>query len=54
MQIYDQMRQFADSWGLLYMVIIFIGVCLYVFRPGSKQYYEKQSQIPLDGEVNDE
>ena len=33
---YDFMRQFADSWGLLYLFALFVGVILFTFRPGSK------------------
>ena len=51
MQMYDHMRQFADSWGLLYMTAIFIAVVLYTFRPGAKRYYEEQAKIPLDEEM---
>lgn len=50
MQIYDQMRQFADSWGLIYMMGIFIIVVFLAFRPGAKRFYDKQSRIPLDEE----
>lgn len=50
MNLYDSMRQFADSWGLLYMMIIFLVVVLYTFRPGAKDFYQTQAQIPLDEE----
>lgn len=50
METYSAMRAFADSWGLLYMVLIFLGVVVYAFRPGSKDIYEKQSRIPLNEE----
>ena len=35
METYSILRQFADSWGLLAMMIFFVGVVLYTFRPGS-------------------
>lgn len=44
---YDAMRLFADSWGLVYLVVVFIGVCLFVFRPGSAKTYQEKSEIPL-------
>lgn len=50
MELYSLMREFADSWGLLYMLVIFVGVILFTFRPGTKELYEKQSRIPLDEE----
>ncbi|GJM02955.1 MAG: cbb3-type cytochrome C oxidase subunit 3 [Rhodomicrobium sp.] len=52
MDLYTELRQFADSWGLLYMMLIFIVVLFFVFRPGSKSYYEHQARIPLDEETS--
>ncbi|MGI9402625.1 MAG: cbb3-type cytochrome oxidase subunit 3 [Rhizobiaceae bacterium] len=45
---YNTFRQFADSWGLLYLFIVFLGVIIYVFRPGSKEIAEKIAKIPLE------
>ena len=36
MDIYSLMREFADSWALLALFMIFLGVILFVFRPGSR------------------
>jgi cytochrome c oxidase cbb3-type subunit 4 len=47
METYTAMRQFADSWGLLAMALFFIGVVLFVFRPGSKQLADDAARIPL-------
>lgn len=44
---YSTLREFADSWGLLYLVVLFVGVILYTFRPGSKKGAEEAAQIPL-------
>ncbi len=44
---YQSMRSFADSWGLLLLFLIFIGVIAYTFRPGSKKEADKIAQIPL-------
>ncbi len=52
METYTLMRQFADSWGLLYLVVVFIAVVIFAFRPGSKKYYSEQAQIPLKEEQN--
>lgn len=52
MDLYTQLRQFADSWGLLYMMLVFLAVVFFVFRPGSKKYYEQQSRIPLEEETS--
>lgn len=31
---YQTMRTFADSWGLLYMFLVFLAVVLWALRPG--------------------
>lgn len=53
MELYESMRQFADSWGLVYMMVIFVAVVLYTFRPWAKDHYEAQAQIPLDEEQDE-
>lgn len=50
---YNTFRQFADSWGLLYLFIVFVAVIIYVFRPGSKEIAEKIAQIPLEEDNKD-
>jgi cytochrome c oxidase cbb3-type subunit 4 len=44
---YQTMRTFADSWGLLYMFLIFVGVVLWTFRPGSKSASSDAANIPF-------
>ncbi len=50
METYTAMRQFADSWALLAMTLFFIGVVLFVFRPGARKSAEQAAQIPLKEE----
>ena len=52
METYSILRQFADSWGLLAMVIFFVGVILYALRPGAKakKLYDDSAQIPFRNE----
>lgn len=47
MEVYTAMRQFADSWGLLGMVIFFVCAVLWTLRPGSKPGAEEAAHIPL-------
>ncbi len=44
---YEPMRQFADSWGLLYLFAVFIGACLYIMRPGAKKLADEAALIPF-------
>lgn len=44
---YETARHLADTWGLLGLVLLFVGIVAFVFRPGTKQKYEHDAQIPL-------
>ena len=45
---YQTMRTFVDSWGLLFLFLVFVGVVAFVFlRPGSKRQADEASRIPL-------
>ncbi len=47
MDTYSIFREFADSWGLLGMMLFFCGAVLMVFRPGAKQLHREAASIPL-------
>lgn len=32
---YDDLRHFADSWGLLFMSLLFLGLIAWPFRKGA-------------------
>jgi cytochrome c oxidase cbb3-type subunit IV len=36
MDTYSLLREFADSWALLLLTAVFIGVILWAWRPGSR------------------
>jgi len=36
MDTYTVLRAFADSWMLLALTLFFVGVVLWVFRPGAR------------------
>jgi cytochrome c oxidase cbb3-type subunit IV len=44
---YNNLRHFADSWGLLAMALFFIGAALFAFRPGSKKLADDAANIPF-------
>jgi cytochrome c oxidase cbb3-type subunit IV len=44
---YNMMREFADSWGLLFMALFFVGTVLFVFRPGARAKAQEVARIPL-------
>ena len=46
--IYDAMRHFADSWGLVYMMAIFFAVVFFIVKPGARDNARAAARIPLD------
>jgi cytochrome c oxidase cbb3-type subunit IV len=44
---YNEMRHFADSWGLLGLVMFFIGAVIFAFRPGSRKHADNAAEIPF-------
>jgi cytochrome c oxidase cbb3-type subunit 4 len=47
MEEYTFLRQLADSWMLLALFGFFIGVIIWVFRPGSSKQYRDTADIPF-------
>jgi cytochrome c oxidase cbb3-type subunit 4 len=45
--LYDALRHFADSWGLLYMMAIFLVVVFLIVRPGAKATARAAALIPF-------
>ncbi|WP_051332684.1 cbb3-type cytochrome oxidase subunit 3 [Cucumibacter marinus] len=44
---YDTFRHFADSWGLIYLFVLFVGVIVFLLRPGARQKADDAAQIPF-------
>ena len=47
MEEYTFLRQLADSWMLLALFAFFVGIILWVFRPGSTKQYQDTANIPF-------
>ena len=45
--MYDFLRSLADSWALLILFVIFLGVILWAFRPGSRALHKDIADIPF-------
>jgi len=41
METYSVLRLLADSWFLLVMTLMFLGFCLWPFRPSAKTTHEE-------------
>jgi cytochrome c oxidase cbb3-type subunit 4 len=42
---YEAMRHFADSWGLALMVLTFLILCAWPFRPGARKDNEDAANM---------
>ncbi len=44
---FQDVSVFAQTWGLLYLVMLFAGAMFYALRPGAKKQFDDAAQIPL-------
>jgi len=44
---YEEMRFLGGVSGLVLLFAFFVGVLIFVFRPGSRKKYDEASRIPL-------
>ena len=47
METYDAMRLFADSWGLVAMLLFFAAVVLRLFTARARKHADEAAQIPF-------
>ncbi len=47
MEEYTILRQFADSWMLMLLFAFFVGIVIWVFRPGASKEYKDTANIPF-------
>ena len=45
---YETAIGFAQSWGLVFLVLLFLGVVAYTFWSGNRKKFEKAARMPLD------
>lgn len=45
---YHDLRHFADSWGLLAMVLLFLSFIGWTFRKGASERHERAAQMIFD------
>ena len=45
METYSLLRQFADSWMLLALMLFFIGVVIWVFLPSRREVHDDAAQV---------
>ncbi|MCJ8159752.1 cbb3-type cytochrome c oxidase subunit 3 [Sphingomonas sp. LaA6.9] len=45
---YDALRHFADSWGLVFMGVVFLTLVGWTFRKGAKASHDRAAQMIFD------
>ncbi len=45
MSTYETLRHFADSYGLVVMVGVFVALCLWPLRPGARAHNEAAANM---------
>lgn len=44
---FENVAMFAETWGLVYFVILFAGVLIYALRPSARKKFQDAAQIPF-------
>lgn len=50
---YDAMRHFADSYGLIFMMLCWASAILWIFRPSAKAIHDRASVMIFDEDMQD-
>jgi cytochrome c oxidase cbb3-type subunit 4 len=45
---YETLATFAKSWGLVYLMVMFLAVCAYALWPRNQQKFDRAARMPLD------
>ena len=51
MDTYSFLREMADSWGLLFLVVFFLGSVIWAFRPGSRKEHADTANVVFRNET---
>ncbi|MBA4752697.1 MAG: cbb3-type cytochrome c oxidase subunit 3 [Sphingopyxis sp.] len=49
---YDALRHFADSWGLLAMAVLFLGLVTWPFRKGARHHHDDAANMIFKEDEN--
>lgn len=44
---YQTLAEFAQTWGLLYFVAVFLAVLIYALWPSRQRQFDEDARIPL-------
>ncbi|HWV51053.1 cbb3-type cytochrome c oxidase subunit 3 [Pseudorhodoplanes sp.] len=46
-ETYKTLAEFAQTWGLVYFVTVFLLVVVYAFWPSNKEKFDEAARMPL-------
>ncbi|HRK70464.1 MAG TPA: cbb3-type cytochrome c oxidase subunit 3 [Micropepsaceae bacterium] len=46
----DSLSTFAQTWGLVYFVLLFAGVVAYALWPSNRKKFDRAARLPLEGD----
>ena len=44
---YHSVAAFAQSWGLVYLSVLFVAVIVYALWPGNREKFRRAAEIPF-------
>ena len=47
---YQDAAEFSRSWGLVFLMVLFLGGVIYALWPSNKRPFEQAAMIPLNDE----
>ncbi len=47
MMTYQDVSAFAQTYGLLYLFLLFVGMVIYALWPGNRKRFDAAAKIPL-------
>lgn len=47
---YEGATHFAQTWGMMLLVVLFAGVFIYTFWPGNREKFKDAARTPLADE----
>lgn len=47
---YEDVAHFAQTFGLVLLVVLFVAAAAFAFWPGNRKRFDKAAQLPLEEE----
>ena len=47
---YEALRAFSGTFGLIFLVVMFVATVAFALHPGNKKRFDEAAQLPFDDE----